>query len=517
MKRGYVTLILILVGLNLCSFLNAQEVDKNKESIMAPRNAVHEPDTFPAIDPSDPELNKLEDMRSLYEKQNRTFQAPVQTSDNLLRLMQKPELTLSPEALYWVRFVRDASSKFDDRITFKDTVIVNPLYLPLLVRGEVLPADLKLYKDDFLKSSYQPASLYTIDTIFKDYVLQQKIEEEAFRYVEDNYPTAFHYSMRDLPTDVLKPKVIKKNITEEPLLEAKADANFDEVGAPVKFIPERRYWTSNFESTVQFSQNYVSPNWYKGGSSNLNLYTRNYLKYDYNKDKIKLTNEMEIKAQVYNAPKDSLHSYKMGDDVFRIHSNIGYQALAKWYYTLDAEFKTQMFTSFQENATIKQAALLSPFSINLGLGMKYDLAKTSKIDKHRKMTLSVNLAPVSYTFKYSLEKGNGFDLGRHGFELKTDGSGEYKNLLSELGSTIRMDLSMSFNRDVSWTSRLVYNTNYEKVNLEFENTLNLAISRFFSTRINVNLRYDDSVKKAEDWDSYFQLNQLLSFGFNYKW
>ena len=45
----------------------------------------------------------------------------------------------------------------------------------------------------------------------------------------------------------------------------------------------------------------------------------------------------------------------------------------------------------------------------------------------------------------------------------------------------------------------------------------LAISRFFSTRIYFHLRYDDGVEKTEDNKSYFQLNELLSFGFNYKW
>jgi len=38
----------------------------------------------------------------------------------------------------------------------------------------------------------------------------------------------------------------------------------------------------------------------------------------------------------------------------------------------------------------------------------------------------------------------------------------------------------------------------------------------FSTRIYLNLQYDNGVTKNEDFNSYFQINELLSFGFNYK-
>lgn len=144
----------------------------------------------------------------------------------------------------------------------------------------------------------------------------------------------------------------------------------------------------------------------------MNLFTKNNLKYDYKKDKVQVTNELEFKASVYTAPKDTLRNYKIGDDVFRIHSNVGYQAFNKWYYTFDAEFKTQFFTNYQENERIKQAAFLAPFSINFGLGMKYELEKQFT-DKHKKIKFSTNLAPISYTYMYTTQE---IDYSRHGFK-----------------------------------------------------------------------------------------------------
>ena len=31
------------------------------------------------------------------------------------------------------------------------------------------------------------------------------------------------------------------------------------------------------------------------------------------------------------------------------------------------------------------------------------------------------------------------------------------------------------------------------------------------------MRYDDGVTRSEDYKHYLQINELLSFGFNYKW
>jgi hypothetical protein len=471
-------------------------------------------DTVIVVKPDDSDMNKIIDLRTQLNKQNETYSRPVAITNDLLRFLENDKLTLSDEALYWARLVRDASSRFDESISFRDTIIVSHLFMPLLFRGKLTPIPRILYDKDPWKPKHPFSSWYQPDTtLFLDVARRFDLENMAFRYVENNHPTYFHHSKRDLPSDMIRITSMRTPVYEEVPLKVNSGIVQNELEAPEKFIPDRLYWRSAFESTIQFSQNYVSPNWHKGGSSNLNLFTKNYLKYDYSKDKVQFTNEIEIKASIYNAPNDTIHDYKIGDDILRLHSNVGYKAFDNWFYTFDAEFKTQLFSNYQENTQLKQAALFSPYTLNMGIGMKYDLSKAFKI-RNRNLKLSANLAPVSYTYMRSLDKE--IDLGRHGFRKNAE-TGEYNTTLSRFGSTIRIDMTMNFNRNISWQSRFYYFTTYEFSQFEFENTLVLAITRHFSTRIYAHLRYDDSVTKKEDINSYFQLNELLSFGFNYKW
>ena len=286
------------------------------------------------------------------------------------------------------------------------------------------------------------------------------------------------------------------------------DVNVDSIPAP-------KYWMSSFESALKFSENSTSDNWHSGPTKTtiLNIFSKNIFQYNYAKDRLKLDNNLELRLNFFNAPNDSLRHYKVSDDFLRLHSNFGIRAVSKWYYTFDVDFKTQLFTNYQENTMNKQAAFLSPYTINLGLGMKYDYAKQyERID--RTLDISVNIAPAAYTYMSAIH--DNIDWGRHGFP-KDEQTGLFKNYLSKFGSTIDYQMTLKPNSDVTWKSRLKYFTSYDRVVAEFENSLDFAVNRFFSTLVFLHIRYDDGVTKVNETDSFFQWNQLISFGFNYKW
>ncbi len=274
---------------------------------------------------------------------------------------------------------------------------------------------------------------------------------------------------------------------------------------------EKKHWLTGFESSIQLSQNYVSENWYKGGQSNLNLHTRTYFKLTYhsNDGKIIWNNEVEDKLGLYSAQNQNEgQGYQISNDLLRLRSNFGLKAMKRWYYTIDGEFKTQLFNTYRNknNTEVLQSAFFAPIHFNGGLGMKYTYGKSGKV-YGRKFSISTNIAPLSFTYKKSFR--DDIELSRYGFN---------PNKMSDysIGSTIKAQINWQFNMDISWTSRLNFNTSYSHIETEWENTLNMKVGRYFSTRINLHLRYDDSVPPQSNWQRYLQINELLSFGFNYK-
>ncbi len=506
MKKEFILGLLLM----LCCFQLVQAQDSvvilPHEEIILPVTVQEASDTLFTVSEKE-----LPDLRIRLQQLNAEYITPKKPTEKLLRLLNKDVLEMSPKALALLAAKNDTTNRFDASVTFRDTVIADPIFMPLLFRGKHLPKDLTFYDKNLFAPRYTPRPLWKGDSIFTDYTRTREAEQEIAAYMERNYPAYFRYSERSLPKEAVKPQIVEKDLDKNFPLKVERELNVEEIGAPAKFIPERRYWTSSFESTLQFAQNYVSPNWYNGGNSTLNLNNREYLTYNYEKDRVKITNEFELKNNIYTAPNDTLRNYNVGDDLFRIHSNVGYQAFSKWYYTFDFEFKTQIFSSYEENSDVKKAGLLSPFSFTIGLGMKYDLSKTFE-KKNKSLAFNVNIAPLSYTYRKTIDED--IKLESH-FQVKKNG--EYPTSENLFGATISATLDFKFNRNVSWYSRFYYNTSYQRIIGEWENRFSFAWSRFFSTNITMNMRYDDGVAKNEDFDSYLQINELLSLGFNYKW
>lgn len=68
------------------------------------------PIPFPLLDLEETELDKIPDLRAQFEKLNSSYSSPATPSENLLRFLKKDEIELSPEAQYWVNWVRDPST-----------------------------------------------------------------------------------------------------------------------------------------------------------------------------------------------------------------------------------------------------------------------------------------------------------------------------------------------------------------------------------------------------------------------
>ena len=280
------------------------------------------------------------------------------------------------------------------------------------------------------------------------------------------------------------------------------NAGFAQMAGSELLVLKPNFWTYGGNGYLQFSQNYISENWYKGGESTKSLLSGFIwqIKYD-DKQKTQFEGKLEWKLGFITAPSDTVHSYKANNDLLRLTSKLGYKAIQNWYYTLSAEFQTQFFSNYATNSDNLVSALFSPATLNVGLGMDYKFVKDGKVN------LSVLLNPINYTL-YSIMDDR---LDPTKFNIKEGHKRENK-----IGSRINATLTWKIIPSLLWESKFSYTTNYEKVFSEWENTFTFVVNKYLSTKLFMHGRCDDGVSKDPD-ESYFQFQELFSFGLNYTW
>lgn len=263
------------------------------------------------------------------------------------------------------------------------------------------------------------------------------------------------------------------------------------------------FWTHKGNGYLQFTQHYISDNWYKGGESTNALLSGLVLEANFDdRQRLEFENKLEIKLGFVTAPSDTVHKYKTNADLLRLNSKLGMKAFKNWYYTLAAEFKTQFFANYKTNTNDMISNFLSPAELDVTLGMDFKQNK-------KNYSLSLLTSPLAYTFMYI---SNGKILDPAAFNVEP--GHKTANLF---GSKFTGNLTWKIIPSIVWESKLDYFTTYDTVIASWENTFNFVLNRYLSTKLFVHARYDDGVKLTEDNRSYFQLQEVLSFGLNYTW
>lgn len=272
--------------------------------------------------------------------------------------------------------------------------------------------------------------------------------------------------------------------------------------APVEIVIEKpNFWTFGGDYYLQFLQNYVSGNWYKGGESNYSMVASATLQANYNnKQKVKFENKLELKLGLQTSSGDTLHNIKTSEDLIRYTGKLGLQASKNWYYTLQLIAYTQFMRGYKSNDPEVYSDILSPLNLNLSLGMSYSVNAFNG-----KLTGSVQLAPLAYNFRYvgreSLATRYGLDEGSH--------------TMNDFGSEFTIDLTWAFSEMIKWKTRLYGYTTYERTELEWENTLTFQFNKYISSNIFLYPRFDDGSSVRDEHYGYWQFKEYASIGFAY--
>ena len=285
------------------------------------------------------------------------------------------------------------------------------------------------------------------------------------------------------------------------LVEKVAERPIEPVTAPVEIMVTRpNFWTFSGDYSLQFLQNYVSGNWYKGGESNYSALASLVMQANYNnKQKVKWENRLELKYGLQSSRSDSLHSFKSTEDLIRLTSKLGLQATKRWYYTVQFIGNTQFSHSYRSNDPKIYSAFAAPLNLNLSIGMDYSV---DWLD-HR-LKGNFHLAPLAYNMKYTrmLELTNrlGMEDGRH--------------FLHDFGSEFTVDLEWNLMEMLTWKTRLYGYSTYKRTELEWENTFTFRFNRYISSQVFIYPRFDDGVSRDNHY-AFWQFKEFGSIGFQY--
>lgn len=295
---------------------------------------------------------------------------------------------------------------------------------------------------------------------------------------------------------------IKAPIHHDPtLVEKVADRLVEPTNVPVDVLVKRpNFWTFSGDYALQFLQNYVSGNWYKGGESNYSALVSLVMQANYNnKQKVKWENRLELKYGMQSSRSDSLHSFKSTEDLIRLTSKLGLQATKRWYYTVQFIGNTQFSHSYRSNDPKIYSAFAAPLNINLSIGMDYSVDWMN----HR-LKGNFHLAPLAYNMKYTrmleLTRRLGIKDGNH--------------FLHDFGSEFTVDLEWQLMESLTWKTRLYGYSTYKRTELEWENTFTFRFNRYISSRVFIYPRFDDGVSR-DDHYAFWQLKEFASIGFQY--
>ncbi len=406
----------------------------------------------------------------------------------LLELLKEQGRSIASreDSILMARMENDTTTAFPFHIGVRDSLLIlhraqkmpyHPLTLPLYF---VVP------KIKSLSDTTQEAfSVYTIRNKARTYLTAHHADLYVNMYdsIEYHLPSALE-TRHDI---ALETKALVYDPEEDAIERMQALRN--------QYSPWRR------EATVmlQLTQNYVSKNWYAGGNSNFAVLgiAKGFYNYD-NKKNFTWENSAEWRIGLNTVDGDTLRKVNMNEDIFKIYTKAGLKAFGKFSYSLSADFQTHFCHTWKENERVAKTAPFTPIRLNLALGLDY-----KPLDG-----LSIVLSPINYKLVHVSDTT---DLSATSFGVE-----EGKKTLNDLGSSLRVDWVWKPVREISLNTKFYLYTNYKRVEVDLEMACDFIINRYFSARLMLHPRYDNTVILENDAKAKIQFKELLSIGFAHK-
>ena len=301
--------------------------------------------------------------------------------------------------------------------------------------------------------------------------------------------------------DVVIPKIEKEQkaerVFDDVLKSQEKYTEVDDVVDDVRIeVTRPNFWKTSCVFTSQFTQNYFSENWHKGGTNNATMLTTLTLKANYNDQKrINWENTLEMRLGFVTTTNDTCHNYLTNNDRLRLWSKLGVKAQKNWSYTTTFEATTQFLPSYRSNDRKTYADFMAPLDMYLSVGM--DFRPSFKNGN----TLSIALLPLSYKMRY---------IGSSDETIHNATNMRNRDKREDFGAKFELLSSVKILKDLTWNCRLTAFTSYEYVESELENKLRYKLTKYISSELYTLWRFDDNRPPHlyDDNLGYFQFREF---------
>lgn len=294
---------------------------------------------------------------------------------------------------------------------------------------------------------------------------------------------------------------------EQVLAATHVDAPLEEVADVVDdiglHIERPNFWKFKGTFSLQFTQNYFSENWYKGGDNNYTLLTSVLLeaKYD-DQRRITWENRLDMRLGFVATKADTCHNYITNNDKLNLYSKLGVKAAKSWFYAASLEANTQFLPGYRVNDKRTWSKFCAPLDFYASLGMDFKPALKNGNE------LSVALLPLSYKFRYIRAD----DENIHKSYKMVD-----ESFHQDFGAKVEVNAKLKLAKDFLWKCRCYYFTSYKYAEAELENSFQYKFSRYISAELFTLWRFDDN-RSPDFYDrnlGYFQFKEYCTLGLTY--
>ena len=246
---------------------------------------------------------------------------------------------------------------------------------------------------------------------------------------------------------------------------------------PLKAIPV--YWEYALASSFALNQTFLS-NWSKGGESSFStmLDIKGEATYHDKSTKTKWKNDGRIK---YGSIITAENGLRTNTDMFEINSQYNREISKQVDFSAVFYMKNQLARGYNyPNDSVVVSKFLNPTTFTIGVGAEYKPFKNTEI----------NFSPLSYKNTFVLDTAE-IDQTNHGIDPD-------KRVRQEMGGQLLVKNKLEILDGLNITNSLRLFSNYfdepQKVDMDWEITLNKRISWYASVGLNLHLIYDDNIR-----------------------